>query len=91
MDWLDPAHQQELYDALIPSARAAGLIEIGKGFIWTLGGALLSGFTYQAASVDGGTYFIFWGAMLYGVIRMLRGLFYVVFPKALINRAIRDS
>jgi hypothetical protein len=90
MDWLDSINEQEIYDSLIPSARLAGLIEMGKGILWTLGGAVLSWGTYQSASVYGGTYAIFWGAMLYGALRILRGVLWVIFPRVLVNRVLRD-
>lgn len=90
MDWLDSIQEQEIYNSLIPSARLAGLMEMGKGVLWALGGGLLSLWTYQAASTAGGTYVVFWGAMLYGAIRLLRGLFFVIFPKVLVNRVLRD-
>ena len=49
--------------------------EMLKGVLWLVGGAVVTGITYSAAE-PGGTFFVFWGAMAYGAIRFLRGLYY---------------
>lgn len=43
------------------------------GFLWICAGALLTIFSYSAAE-DGGTYFIFWGLCIYGLIIVIQGL-----------------
>jgi hypothetical protein len=44
------------------------------GVLWTVGGLIASAISYSAAS-SGGTYFVFWGAVLYGIFDLLSGLF----------------
>lgn len=46
------------------------------GFIWALGGTIVTVATYQraASSSAGGTYIIAWGAILFGIIDFFRGL-----------------
>lgn len=55
------------------SAREIGRKEMGKGFLWAAGGAILSGLTYWFAR-GGGVYVATWGAVAYGALLMLRGL-----------------
>ena len=47
------------------------------GALWCVGGIILTAGTYQAASNDprGGSYVIAWGAIAFGFIDFLRGLF----------------
>ena len=47
------------------------------GALWCVGGIILTAGTYQAASNDphGGSYMIAWGAIAFGFIDFLRGLF----------------
>jgi uncharacterized protein YgiM (DUF1202 family) len=45
------------------------------GGLWCLGGILVTALTYNMASESGGHYFIAWGAILFGGIQFLRGLF----------------
>jgi hypothetical protein len=42
------------------------------GGLWMAGGAAISLITYQAAS-GGGTYFVFWGAVVWGAIDFIKG------------------
>ena len=44
------------------------------GILWFVGGTIVTVVTYEAAS-GGGTYFIAWGAILFGIIDFFRGLF----------------
>lgn len=44
------------------------------GFFWAVGGIVVTVLTINAASA-GGTYVVAWGAILFGVIDFLRGLF----------------
>lgn len=45
------------------------------GCLWFLGGATFTLFTYLLAREQGGVYCIAWGAMLFGLLDFLRGLF----------------
>lgn len=45
------------------------------GLLWAGGGILATLITYLVANTNGGgTYFLFWGAILYGMIKIIRGL-----------------
>lgn len=46
------------------------------GLLWGGGGGVLTLATYSAAasSESGGTYYVFWGAMIYGAIRLIQAL-----------------
>ena len=46
------------------------------GALWCVGGTLFTALSYQMASEHpgGGTYFIAWGALLFGGIQLLKGL-----------------
>jgi hypothetical protein len=48
------------------------------GLLWAVGGIVATGATYSAAS-EGGTYVAFYGAVIYGGYRFLKGLFYKLF------------
>jgi hypothetical protein len=47
--------------------------DIKWGLIWLVGGGFITLATYEAAA-NGGSYFVLWGAMLYGGYRILKGL-----------------
>ena len=57
-------------------ARAAANKRILWGAAWCLGGILVTVLSYAAAanSPAGGTYFIAWGAILFGAIQIFRGM-----------------
>ena len=44
------------------------------GALWCIGGILVTGITFSAAR-SGGTYFIAWGAVLFGGFQFLQGLY----------------
>jgi hypothetical protein len=44
------------------------------GALWCIGGTVVTGLTYAAAS-GGGTYVVAWGAIIFGGIQFLSGLF----------------
>lgn len=43
------------------------------GALWIIGGAVMTAWTYSAAS-NGGTYVVTWGAIIFGIFDFLRGL-----------------
>jgi len=46
-----------------------------RGALWCIGGILVTGITYLAASgPGGGTYVVAWGAIVFGAIQFFRGL-----------------
>ena len=71
---------------MLAAARSAAKGELLKGFLWLVGGGLVSGITYLAAD-PGGTYVVFWGALAYGAFRFLRALYFWANPSALIGKA----
>jgi hypothetical protein len=44
-----------------------------RGMLWAVGGLLVTAVTYSMASGRGGTYIIFWGAVLFGAIDFFAG------------------
>lgn len=51
--------------------------EIIKSLAWIAGGVGVSYFTYCSALEYGGTYFVFYGVIIYGIIRFLKVLFLI--------------
>lgn len=52
----------------------SGKRSIGFGVVWFVAGLLITIISYQAA-VGGGIYFVAWGPMVYGLIRIGRGIY----------------
>lgn len=44
------------------------------GALWCIGGGLVTALTYSVAQ-GGGTYLVCWGAIIFGGIQFLKGLF----------------
>jgi hypothetical protein len=55
------------------SGSGDGLRKMFIGALWAIGGTIATLASYDSAK-GGGRYFIFWGAILFGVIDFLRGL-----------------
>ena len=53
-------------------ALALAAKEINRGMLWIVGGVVVSVGAYLTAE-PGGSYLIFWGAPLYGVIKVWQG------------------
>ena len=53
-------------------ALALAAKEINRGMLWIVGGVVVSLGAFLSAD-PGGSYLVFWGAPLYGVIRAWRG------------------
>ena len=47
---------------------------MGFGALWCIGGLVVTAVTYSAAS-NGGHYVVAWGAVVFGTIQFLQGLF----------------
>lgn len=77
---------KEQHTSLIEEAKLLADSEMKQGVIWFIVGIVITGGTYLFAS-DGGTYYIFWGAMLYGVYRLIRGFWYKLNPESLLKNA----
>lgn len=69
----------KIQDVSAPVVGAGGGGDGGKdmlvGALWCIGGIVVTALTYSAASEGGGTYVVAWGAILFGGIQFLRGLF----------------
>ncbi len=59
---------------------------IKRGFITIAIGLGITFVTWLFAS-EGGTYYVFWGLVIYGGYIVLKGLYYKANPKSLINEA----
>jgi len=51
-----------------------GKKNMGFGALWCIGGLVVTAATYSAAS-NGGHYVVAWGAVVFGAIQFLQGLF----------------
>jgi hypothetical protein len=60
-------------EKVIPT-KAIGKKNMLVGALWFFGGIVVTVVTYSAASSGGGTYFITWGAILFGGIQLIQGL-----------------
>jgi len=58
---------------LSDAVRAASNRNMFIGGLWCVGGIAVTAITYTAAS-GGGTYFVAWGAIVFGAIQFIRGL-----------------
>ncbi len=65
----------------VKATRAVGGKNMLYGALWCIGGILVTALTYSAAS-SGGTYVVAWGAILFGGIQLLRGLFQFITASA---------
>jgi len=79
----------EKKDLLTAALRKAAKSEVLKGFGWFAVALVITGITYALAE-PGSTYFVFYGAMIYGVYRLLRGIYYWIFPKQLLGKIVNS-
>lgn len=56
-------------------AQAAGPKNMLCGALWCIGGIVVTAATYSVASETGGRYIVAWGAILFGGLQFLQGLF----------------
>lgn len=49
--------------------------DILYGLLWCVGGAIATYVSYNKVSYSGGTYVVWWGAILFGGIQLLKGLY----------------
>lgn len=63
-----------LVEARSEQFKKAGLKNMGFGALWCVGGLVVTGATYSAASSGGGTYIVTWGAIVFGAIQFIQGL-----------------
>lgn len=74
-------------DELLQEAKKASNNMMLQGVVWFILGLIITGITYSSAD-EGGTYYVLWGAMIFGVYKFLRGLYYRIYPTYLIQKAI---
>ena len=60
--------------ASAPPAHNIAVQNIVAGALWCVGGIIVTATTYNAVKDTGGTYFVAWGAILFGGIQFLKGL-----------------
>lgn len=48
--------------------------DIKAGALWCVGGLIVTVLSYSAVSESGGSYFVCWGAVIFGGIQLIRGL-----------------
>lgn len=78
------AYFENKQDVLLLEAKKAGASAMWEGVAWFFVGLVITAITYAFAS-PGGTYYIFYGAVLFGVYKLLRGFYYWLFPKQLLK------
>jgi hypothetical protein len=85
-----PAKEKELQAALLltEAKKAANRMILG-GIGWIVAGLVVTGVTYSIAE-PGGTYFVFWGLSVYGLYRLVKGIYYRVAPQKLIAEALSN-
>ena len=83
----EEVEQAYYYLLLIEQAKKTANIEIAKGIGWAVLGLVITFITYSMVS-GGGTYFVFWGLVIYGAYIFLRGLFWRISPKSLLKKAL---
>jgi len=76
--------------SLIEEAKALAGSEMKQGIIWFVIALAITGGTWLFA-LGGGTYYVFWGAMIYGVYRLIRGFWYKINPESLLEKAEEES
>lgn len=56
-------------------SKALGRKNMITGALWCIGGIVVTIATYGAASSGGGTYIVAWGAILYGAVQLVTGIY----------------
>ncbi|ADB18859.1 hypothetical protein Psta_4211 [Pirellula staleyi DSM 6068] len=67
----------EMMEAKLEAIRSQGWRDAIWGAVWCFGGLAVTAFSYMAAQ-GGGRYVLAWGAVIFGGIQMMRGLYNVV-------------
>lgn len=61
----------EIYEAKMKRANK----DILYGALWCIGGTLVTAFTYSAASNGGGKYVVTYGAIIFGMVQLVKGIY----------------
>lgn len=67
--------------ALAEKSKALGRKNIISGALWCIGGIVVTVITYNAAS-GGGSYVVAWGAILFGFVQLIQGIYQTVTAKS---------
>ena len=67
------AYFENKHETLTEETKKVAIQEIITGVVFAAGGGIITWITYEAAS-DGGTYFVFWGLIIYGIYKIFKGL-----------------
>lgn len=76
--------------SLIEEAKALAEGEMKQGVVWFVIGLVITGGGWLFAS-EGETYYVLWGAMVYGVYKLIRGFWYKMNPESLLEKAEEES
>lgn len=71
--------------SLIEEAKILAEDEMKQGVIWFVIGLAITGGGWIFAS-EGGTYYVLYGAMIYGVYKLVRGFWYKMKPELLLEK-----
>jgi len=71
---------------LIGEAKKMAESEMKQGVVWFILALVITFGSYLFTS-EGGTYYVFWGAMIYGIYRLIRGFWYKLNPESLLQKA----
>jgi hypothetical protein len=70
----DPVGQPAVPPQVVAAVHAAANRNMLVGGLVCIGGILVTVLTYSIASSAGGSYFVAWGAIVFGAIQFFRGL-----------------
>jgi hypothetical protein len=72
--WTGPEGAAFIQSSYEAERRAAKSKNITFGALLLVAGIIVTAVTYDSASQSGGTYIVAWGPMVYGAIRLFKGL-----------------
>ncbi|MDQ3008001.1 MAG: hypothetical protein M3Q81_00200 [bacterium] len=75
---------------LIEEAKNLATSEMNQGILWFVIASAVTFGGYLFAS-EGQTYYIFWGAMIYGIYRLARGFWFKLNPSSLLEKAEEEQ
>lgn len=74
----------------IEEAKSLANSEMKQGIVWFVIALAITFGGYLFAS-EGGTYYVFWGAMIYGIYRLIQGFWYKLNPESLSQKAEEET
>lgn len=76
--------------SLIEEAGSMAEREMKQGITWFIIALVITGGGWLFSS-EGETYYVFWGAMIYGIYRLIRGFWYKMNPESLLEKAEEEA